>query len=79
MPPFEAISSWVEFIKPEMKNALLTELPKMLAEKYKDLILKDQKISEDQAARLIPGNQRQLKQILRLAQANDPIAPNIHL
>jgi transcriptional regulator with XRE-family HTH domain len=50
---FEAISSWAEFTNPEIKNTLLTELPKMLADKYKELILKDQKISEDLAERLI--------------------------
>ncbi len=50
---FEAISSWAEFIKPEIKDALLKELPKMLANKYKELILKDQRISESLAERLI--------------------------
>ncbi len=50
---FEAISSWSEIIKPELKKTLLHELPRMLTDKYQELALNDQKISSDLAEKLI--------------------------
>lgn len=50
---FDAIASWAELIKPELKDLLIAELPKMLADRYKQLLINDNKISEDLADKLV--------------------------
>ena len=59
---FEIIDAWAEVITPEMKNMILAELPKMLSEKYRELLIKEQNIPEDLAERLV----QELKESLNL-------------